>query len=151
MTTRIPETERSKQLDYYHRVAKFKGNKRYPNYKYNGGKPRANLTVLPPFQRHLAERLYDRKCKCAKEGIPYDLDWQWAATQRPFCAVTGLPLVLPNDFGPLTANIDRIDPTKGYVKSNVQLVAAWYNHAKLNWSDTIIREYILAAADHMRR
>ena len=147
MTIRIPEGERSKQLEYYHRVAKFKGDKRYPNYKYNGGNPRASLTTLPPFQKYLAARLYDKKSHCKRENIAYDLDVLWAAQQQPICAVTGVQLTLTP--GPLFPNIDRIDPTKGYVKSNVRVVAHWFNQAKRDWSDAQIQDLIVAAGKHL--
>lgn len=149
MTIRIPEGERSKQLDYYHRVTKHKLATRPKNTKYNGGQPRANLTLLPTFNRRLAERLYDIKSRCAREGIPFDLDAEWAAAQKPFCAVTGASLILPNDHGPLTANIDRVIPANGYVKSNVQLVAAWFNQAKLHWDNEQIQNLIVTAAKHI--
>lgn len=37
---------------------------------------------------------------------------------------------------PLTASLDRIDPSLGYTPENVQVVPAWYNLGKKNYGET---------------
>jgi len=57
------------------------------------------------------------------------------------CEVTGIPFILINEetYGkhntitPYAPTLDRIDPKKGYVRENVQMVIGMYNTAKHNW------------------
>ena len=50
------------------------------------------------------------------------------------CQVTGLPFDLSPGKGPRSPSIDRIDPTKGYIPENCQIVVWIYNAAKNQWS-----------------
>lgn len=67
------------------------------------------------------------------------------------CAITGLPMTMTLGHGkvPTNASIDRINPSRGYEKSNVQLVCFIVNIMKYNmsmedlvfWCEAIIRGY----------
>lgn len=60
------------------------------------------------------------------------------------CSVTGVKLSWDwNDKGrnPWRPSIDRIDPSKGYVKDNVRVVCWAYNAAKNEWSDAVVQKW----------
>lgn len=55
-------------------------------------------------------------------------------TQNGMCAISFMPMLY--QFNNLcTVSIDRIDPSLGYVKTNVQLVCQWVNFAKNKFSN----------------
>lgn len=68
---------------------------------------------------------------------------KWNLTRKWFneqiatgkCARTGIPFEYKR-HSPFIPSIDRIDPAKGYIKSNCQLVCAIYNYAKNRYKDT---------------
>ena len=65
------------------------------------------------------------------------------------CSTTGLPL--SHDWGgdganPWAPSIDRIDSSKGYVLSNVQMVCWAYNRAKSAWPPEIVSTLARALA-----
>lgn len=79
------------------------------------------------------------------KGHAFDLDKHVDELQervnRGVCELTGIPLNLNPDRGPRKFNIpslDRIVPSKGYVYSNVRVVA-WATNAMLNcWGEEIV-------------
>lgn len=92
------------------------------------------------------------KLRAAKKKIPFNIsdEWVMTAAAQTQCAVTGAMFdLMPYDGGarknPLAPSIDRIDPTQGYTDDNCRLVCVWYNIAKQDWSDDLMRT-ILAAA-----
>ena len=84
------------------------------------------------------------KASANKRGLEIDITPEFIREliSAGECSVTGIPFVFErrhtegekpqrHPFGP---SIDRKDPTKGYVRDNVQLVVWIYNAAKSNWS-----------------
>lgn len=65
-------------------------------------------------------------------GLEFDLDLEWIAEriERGFCEVTGLPFDLITGRSSFAPSLDRINPSKGYTKDNVKVVAWAYNAAK---------------------
>ena len=61
------------------------------------------------------------------------------------CVYSGVILVLPthlkNNNPLITASIDRIDSTKGYVKGNIQYISITSNHAKNSMSHEQMLEF----------
>jgi hypothetical protein len=47
--------------------------------------------------------------------------------------------------GPMQASIDRKIPALGYVEGNIQIVPAWWNYAKHDWSEDELRNAMSAA------
>ncbi len=84
-----------------------------------------------------------------------DLDRIWSR-QRGCCAYTGVPLVLPatcnrnpdSVLNHRVASIDRIDPSRGYVRGNIQIVSRMVNHAKHAMSH---EEFLAVLEDLMSR
>ena len=116
---------------------------------YNGGRPRTSLSHLTPFQHRLSVRLWDKRAACRKKGTPFDLDVEWLEQQLPICAVTGVELTFGDINDPFAVHIDQIVPQGGYTKANVRLVAQWFNIAKHNFPDEVIKKIIIDAAARM--
>jgi len=76
--------------------------------------------------------------------LSFDLDlvflknlWE---TQEGKCKITSIPMILSPSryrkvFKPDSASIDRIDPTEGYIKGNVQFVCLSINYARNRFND----------------
>jgi hypothetical protein len=86
-----------------------------------------------------------------------DLDDAWTAEARATtaCALTGLALVvgagrINGEAHPLAPSLDRIDPLKGYTKSNVRIVATWVNKARGRMSDELFVALLVQAAQNVR-
>ncbi len=67
------------------------------------------------------------------------------------CSATGLPLTWEHGGdsarNPWAPSIDRIDPTKGYVDSNVRVVCVLYNLARNNFPDEAVMTMARALAE----
>lgn len=65
------------------------------------------------------------------------------------CAVTGSRLDITESKvysrNPLAPSIDRKDNDRGYTLDNIQMVAAWYNMLKNEWTDEDVRSFIAVA------
>lgn len=81
------------------------------------------------------------KSRAKKQGLPFDLDAEWAAAHWDGkCEVTRLPFSEPaqrtgrkrKNFSP---SIDKIIPTLGYVKSNCRIVLWGVNALKCDHDD----------------
>lgn len=120
----------------------------------------ANACLVPHSGPHdptsLLKRAYRREpdafspfrwfLKCAKQrGLECDLTLEtlkemWDA-QRGICPFTGWLLKLPygasrrDKLHPDSASLDRIDSTKGYLKSNVRFVSVMANYARNRFTD----------------
>lgn len=80
-----------------------------------------------------------------KRSLEFDLDPEWLwnlyITQQQTCALTGVPIKLVCaisgsnvDWTVVTASLDRINNTKGYIKDNVWWVHKAANRLKNNYS-----------------
>jgi hypothetical protein len=70
--------------------------------------------------------------KCMYEGIPFDLELEDFEIPKR-CPVLGIPLVVNRQRGRRPdgiPSVDRIDPTKGYVKGNVKIISERANRLK---------------------
>lgn len=67
------------------------------------------------------------------------------------CALTGLPISFPdkcNDYHLITASLDRIDSSKGYVAGNVQWVHKDINQMKWDFTPDEFLMYCRLVANH---
>lgn len=86
---------------------------------------------------------------CKARGVPFDLDAEYLKSiWTGVCPALGITLSLPlqkNAVGgrPNSANLDRLDPTKGYVKGNVSWISGRANRIKY---DATVQELKLIAA-----
>lgn len=82
-------------------------------------------------------------------GLEFSLTYDWLSPRltRGVCEVTGLPLAM--EYGgrahrnPLVPSADRIDGSKGYSPENVRLVCGWFNYARQDWPDEVVRKVAL--------
>lgn len=65
--------------------------------------------------------LKNSKNRRIKIDITINDAWKLFLKQKGYCALTGLPIYFNNSTD-ITASLDRIDNTKGYVKENVQWI-----------------------------
>ena len=87
----------------------------------------------------------DNKARARKRKLAFEINieegWALYENQNRCCALSGLPLEMKAPWdnanrryhNTRTASLDRIDPTKGYVRGNLQWVHKEINHMK---SDT---------------
>lgn len=93
------------------------------------------------------------KQRATKKGWKYDLTgpilFVMMHSQSLRCIKTGVPFDFsPTDQysrNPCAPSIDRKDNAKGYTVDNIQIVAAWYNLMKNEWSDDDVRSFIWTA------
>lgn len=95
---------------------------------------------LRPFVR--AGWLFDgAKFRAAKLGVSFDLDRDVieAKLRGGVCDATSMAFDM-RVGGPyaLTPSLDRIDPTEGYTRTNVQVVVWAFNAARGTWGDAVM-------------
>lgn len=96
--------------------------------------------------------IHKAKVRAAKKGLDFDLDQHWCMDRLERCAVTGVAFVIVRGEGlhKHAPSIDRIDPTKGYLKTNCRLVTWIFNQAKNSYSDDELRDFaytLIGASD----
>ena len=108
-----------------------------------------------PKENHESSRWLSKKLKLLREraekkGLPFDLDLPFlkALFALTHCEFTGLEFAAS---GPFAKSIDRRDPSRGYVKSNVQMVVWIHNAARGNWGDEALARYVAALVTRRRK
>ena len=103
----------------------------------NSSNNRDEFTGFRDFLRRIKRRNYE-----------YDVDLEYLKKVWDSCNVcvySGVKLTLPthiqNNNPLVTASIDRIDSTKGYVKGNIQYISITANHAKNSMSHEQMLEF----------
>jgi hypothetical protein len=76
-----------------------------------------------------ATTLHSIKDRAKNKKVSFDLDTQ-DIIPPPCCPVFGFPLVRNTRTEFNSPSVDRIDPTKGYVKGNVQVISQLANAMK---------------------
>jgi hypothetical protein len=110
-------------------------------------KPRWHMPGYSEFTiylHHITSRITSGK-KCEINITVEDLGKQWES-QRGLCPFTGKPMLhmLPKPTGPKNpyqASVDRIDPSKGYIKTNIRFISMIANYAKHLFSDKDVIEF----------
>lgn len=89
--------------------------------------------------------------RAKKAGVPYDLDWQWLHEKLlcGHCEATGLELQIGKGISPWAPSLDRIEGSKGYVKSNVRVVVYVFNMAKSSFSDCDVEKLCRAFVERL--
>lgn len=97
----------------------------------------------------ISNKLMSAKKRAKKDNLSFELDNAYVTLlweqQEGKCAKTGIDLGRIGDKW-LSPSLDRIDPTQGYVKGNVQWTCWRYNDAKSNMSDDAFISLCLAVA-----
>jgi hypothetical protein len=86
------------------------------------------------------------KTSAQDRNISFDLETDWVRQQLSggVCSVTGLSLSMANHSrafrNPLVPSLDRVDSARGYEPDNVRLVCGWFNYARQDWTDELVRK-----------
>lgn len=93
--------------------------------------------IRPEVLRHRAI-----KCRAKKTGIPFDLCIE-DLISPDVCPILGVHLQRGKGHGPqpYSPSVDRIDPTLGYIKGNIQIVSQRANVMKNNATPEELREF----------
>lgn len=115
-------------------------------------KPENNLEKL------LNQRIIDLKTRTKKKRVKYDtvLDFDLAyllelwLKQEGKCAISKIEMthILYDGHNNTNVSIDRIDSSKGYTKSNIQLVCCIINKMKLDLSTSDLIYYCKQILEH---
>jgi hypothetical protein len=87
-------------------------------------------------KKNPAKFLWSRcKCRAASLGLAFDIEPSDLVLPE-YCPYLGTPITVEHGKGnlPTAASVDRVDPTKGYVKGNVQIISRKANQMKQNAS-----------------
>ncbi len=97
--------------------------------------------ILENPARYLCSRI---KARCQKKGLAFDLDkYEQDLNKRiaaGVCEMTGLPIVL--NVGQMkwnSASLDRIEPSLGYIYSNIRVVCFGMNACLGSWGEEVFR------------
>jgi hypothetical protein len=86
--------------------------------------------------------------RAKQAGLPFDLGHYkkeiQARVDAGFCELTGLPFNLNGDRAWDTPSLDRIDPKKGYIYSNVRVVCRAINCALGSWGEEALEKVVHA-------
>lgn len=63
---------------------------------------------------------------------------------RGLCEMTGLPFNLNDGRTWDSPSLDRIDPAKGYVYSNIRIICFGMNSALNSWGEDVLEMMVLA-------
>ena len=86
-------------------------------------------------ENKVLRRLACIRCRCKKYGIPFDLTPEDVVIPDT-CPVFGVPIEFAkNGAHKWSVSIDRIDPDKGYVKGNIQVLSKLANSMKQDATD----------------
>jgi hypothetical protein len=115
-----PEAERAYRREQYRtrpKVHKARALRKYAS-------PRSRSTYM----------LCTARRRALEKGLAFDLthEWIYERVAKGVCEVTGIPFVLTGEGKnrPWSPSLDRIDPSQGYTRDNVQVVCWMYNAAK---------------------
>lgn len=129
------------------------------SWRRGNGETKKTKTLCPtcyPLYRAAFQLVANAKHRATKKGLEYDIDvdFIYDILKGGKCARTGIEFSLGyngksfKDRNAYTPSIDKIDPTKGYTKDNVQVVCWWYNLSKSNFSDQTVLELCKKLVNH---
>jgi hypothetical protein len=82
--------------------------------------------------------------RARRQDLPFDIDREFVREklQRGICELSGLAIqrIAPGNYRthPYAPSLDRIEPSLGYVKTNVRLVCFAVNRARSDWGDEVL-------------
>lgn len=103
--------------------------------KYNHNK-RIKTSQNNSLEYVLKARLNDARQRSKRHNLYFELNYEDLLTlwnkQNGLCALSGIPMThdIYNGRVPTNISIDKIDPSKGYIKNNIQLVCSSVNMMK---------------------
>lgn len=102
---------------------------------------------------HINNILYSAKNRNIEYNITKEYLWSVYINQGRKCALSGLDIKFGKRFKgeEITASLDRIDSSKGYIEGNVQWIHKEINKMKFTKSDEHFVYYCTLIADYHRR
>lgn len=89
-------------------------------------------------------KLQLKKAQCKKEGIPFNLTVEDISIPE-LCPLLGVPIVMTLGKGKGNRetgwSLDRLDPSKGYVKGNVWFISGKANRMKQEMTPDMMRHF----------
>lgn len=115
------------------------------------GKARRKIDLCDncyPFYRTAYNLYYAALLRSTKNKLPFDLELKDIHLElvKGVCPKTGIEFEIKkkgSDYSnrsPFAPSIDKINPSKGYTKDNIQIVCWWYNAAKGRYTDEEVFE-----------
>lgn len=99
---------------------------------------------LNTIRGYLARKIYHLKKRKKTRLLEMTIDVDFLVnlwdSQKGECAITSYPMRFP-ECSLFSVSVDRIDPSKGYTKDNVQLVCQGINFAKNKYSNQEIKDF----------
>jgi hypothetical protein len=101
-----------------------------------------------PMYRQAYKMFHNIQHRSKTKDMPFDLtlDFILGELKKGQCPRTGIKFTFTDNGRNMgarkasTPSIDKIDPKKGYVKDNVQIVCWWYNLSKSTFTDNEVIE-----------
>lgn len=114
---------------------------------YAASPERHRLAVKLSRERNLARALVDGARKRAvKKGLAFDLNQHLDSLRvrlaAGYCELSGLPFQIGLGHHWASPAIDRIEPSSGYVYTNVRLVLHGLNNALGNWGEDVLFQMV---------
>ena len=98
---------------------------------------RAKYKQANPVLVQTGKMLTNARARAIKKGLIFDIDHNYIRSIIPsHCPILGMPLEWSSQRGngrvalPNSPSLDRIDPSKGYVKGNVWIISSKANRIK---------------------
>lgn len=110
-----------------------------------------NLTgISKGLMRNVRKRIRAKAMDC---DIDADFIREMVAGQNCQCAVSGLPFIWDTETsgyrGPLRPSVDRIDPSRGYLRDNIRIVTVMVNTAIADWDDEMFFTMVVSVYSKM--
>lgn len=102
------------------------------------------LRLAKELHRYMRRRVKDRPTELSPELTPEWIE-ETICKQAYRCAKTKLLFSIEHN-SPWRPSLDRIDPKKGYILENVQIVSWMYNSAKNKWPESELNKFATALA-----
>ena len=139
----LPETKFTTDNRRYYRNNKHLVCRDCRNFRDRENAYKASNDTL--IRKILNNRLKSSKYRSKKENTTFDLDLDYLVSlyynQKGLCAISKIPMTfnIYNGKNSLNISLDKIDPKKGYIKDNVQLLCFYVNQMK---SDLNLNELV---------
>jgi hypothetical protein len=158
MPSKSKEKRNKTNKEYYHRnrekiLAKAKETSKEQYLKH---KEQKLARTRDSRERHYEKHLYKNiRARCSKANIPFDIEVSDIIIPS-LCPYLGCELTRTQGKGKVwtNASVDRIDPTKGYVKGNIQILSNKANLMKAHASQEeliIFATNVLKVQDEIRK
>lgn len=82
-------------------------------------------------EKPLENKIVDKRYECKKKDITFNLTVEDLIVPE-YCPYLNIPLEMTGSTRDNLISIDRIDPTKGYTKDNIQIISMKANTMKSN-------------------